>query len=166
MKAFVSTTMLLLAALSAVRVDAAEPRQPFTLLGIYIGQSLSQVQRQQPALDCKASCFLEQQTLFGHPGRLWLAYSNGKVSQLAFKFSRDLKPGEAKIIENHYDNRYGRYKVFLGVEGCWEYDVSGGFLDICFNDEMSHIHWAKESRLDINLQRRDPTRYRIQNLKQ
>ena len=101
--------------------------------------------------------------MFGHSGRLWLAYSNGKANQLAVKFHRDLNPDEARIIEKHYDHRYGRHKVFLGVEGCWGYDVSGGFLDICFNSDMSHIHWAKESRLDINLQRRSPTRYGIIN---
>ncbi len=157
---------LLLAAITVSPPASSERLQSFSLLNIYIGQPLDEVKRLHPSIVCEASCLLENQKLFGHPGRLWLAYSNGKVTQLAFKFYHDLKPAEANIVQKHYDARHGHHKVFLGVEGCWEYDVSGGFLDICFNDEMSHIHWAKESRLDINLQRRDPTRYRIQNLKQ
>lgn len=133
----------------------ANAADTFTINGISTGQSVDSAKKNIPNLQCAASCVANNLTFYGSQGRFWASLKFGKIDELAFRFSPVIDSDKAKIIVGEIEKKYGQPQSNLGLKGCNEWAIDGGFLAVCLTPEISHVMWSHSSRVGMN-ERRPP----------
>ncbi|MDY0955339.1 hypothetical protein SOM22_12185 [Stenotrophomonas rhizophila] len=144
--------LLLLLSGSAVAEKTTNhpPARSFELKGVTIGDDVQAVYGAFPNAKCLTTCVADDVIFMQARGRFVAGVKAGKVDWLAFRFRPVLDDDDRVRVRKALELAYGKPTHDLGVDGCDEWTLPDGYLAVCLNDELSHLYWSTESRVDIN----------------